>query len=155
MQILDTLLGKEIVDALIGTLYAQDDDFPEIHQSYLAAIDTLNRVLGQDAKHSVQKYTAAIEQQCASNLFFAGVLGIQMNLEHFRNPMAPNCTWEQVDYDDYIHNAIECHWKGVLSHDFTPGAVYQEAKTIGADFVRIGSHLVNLKRSSNVLYSMR
>ena len=92
MQILDTLLGKQIVDALIRTLYTQDDDFPEIHQSYLAAIDTLNRVLGQDAKHSVQKYTAAIEQQCASNLFFAGVLGIQMNLEHFRNPMAPNPT---------------------------------------------------------------
>lgn len=51
-----------------------------------------------------------------------------------------------------IHNAIECHWKGVLSHDFTPGAVYQEAKTIGADFARIGSHLVNLKRSSDVAF---
>ncbi|MGM9661321.1 MAG: beta-galactosidase trimerization domain-containing protein, partial [Faecousia sp.] len=51
-----------------------------------------------------------------------------------------------------IHNAIECHWKGVLSHDFTPGAVYQEAKTIGADFARIGSQLVNLKRSSDVAF---
>ena len=51
-----------------------------------------------------------------------------------------------------IHNAIECHWKGVLSHDFTPGAVYQEAKTIGADFARIGSHVVNLKRSSDVAF---
>ena len=51
-----------------------------------------------------------------------------------------------------IHNAIECHWKGVLSHDFTPGAVYQEAKTIGADFARIGSHLVNLKRHSDVAF---
>lgn len=51
-----------------------------------------------------------------------------------------------------IHNAIESHWKGVLSHDFTPGAVYQEVKTIGADFARIGSHLVNLKRSSQVAF---
>ncbi|MDY4223011.1 MAG: beta-galactosidase trimerization domain-containing protein, partial [Candidatus Faecousia sp.] len=51
-----------------------------------------------------------------------------------------------------IHNAIECHWKGVLSHDFTPGAVYQEAKTIGADLERIGSHLVNLKRKSDVAF---
>lgn len=49
-----------------------------------------------------------------------------------------------------IHNAIESHWKGVLSHDFTPGAVYQEAKTIGADFARLSPHLVNLKRISNV-----
>lgn len=49
-----------------------------------------------------------------------------------------------------IHNAIESHWKGVLSHDFTPGAVYQEAKTIGGDLARIGSRLVNLKRTSEV-----
>ena len=49
-----------------------------------------------------------------------------------------------------IHNAIESHWKGVLSHDFTPGAVYQEAKTIGGDLAHIGSRLVNLKRTSEV-----
>ena len=49
-----------------------------------------------------------------------------------------------------IHNAIESHWKGVLSHDFTPGAVYQEAKTIGVDLARIDSRLVNLKRTSEV-----
>ena len=49
-----------------------------------------------------------------------------------------------------IHNAIESHWKGVLSHDFTPGAVYQEAKTIGADFARLSPHLVNLNRKSDV-----
>lgn len=49
-----------------------------------------------------------------------------------------------------IHNAIESYWKGVLSHDFTPGAVYQEAKTIGADFARLSPHLVNLNRKSDV-----
>lgn len=101
-QILDALLGKQLVDALIETLYIQDDDFPEIHQAYLAAIDTLKTALAPDAKYSVQKYVTAIEQQCASNLFFAGVQGLKMNLEHFRNPMAPNCTWAQVDYDDYL-----------------------------------------------------
>lgn len=49
-----------------------------------------------------------------------------------------------------IHNAKESHWKGVLSHDFTPGAVYQEAKTIGADFARLSQQLRNLKRKSDV-----
>lgn len=49
-----------------------------------------------------------------------------------------------------IHNGIECHWKGVLSHDLTPGATYREAATIGRDFARLGSHLVNLKRRSPV-----
>ena len=51
-----------------------------------------------------------------------------------------------------IHNAIECHWKGVLSHDFTPGAVYREAKTIGADFVRLSPRLKNLQRRSDVAF---
>lgn len=49
-----------------------------------------------------------------------------------------------------IHNGIESHWKGVLSHDFTPGAVYREAADIGAEFARLGPHLVNLKRKSKV-----
>ena len=49
-----------------------------------------------------------------------------------------------------IHNAIESHWKGVLSHDLTPGAAYREIASIGADLNRIGSHLVNLQRRSPV-----
>ena len=49
-----------------------------------------------------------------------------------------------------IHNAIESHWKGVLSHDFTPGAVYQETAAIGKDFARLSPQLVNLKRKSDV-----
>lgn len=47
-----------------------------------------------------------------------------------------------------IHNAIESYWKGVLSHDLGENATYREAATIGADFQRIGSHLVNLKKKN-------
>lgn len=49
-----------------------------------------------------------------------------------------------------IHNAIECHWKGVLSHDLTPGAAYREIASAGRDFRRLGGHLVNLRRKSPV-----
>lgn len=49
-----------------------------------------------------------------------------------------------------IHNGIECHWKGVLSHDLIPGATYREAASIGRDFERLGSRLANLKRRSPV-----
>lgn len=49
-----------------------------------------------------------------------------------------------------IHNGIECYWKGVLSHDLIPGAVYREAASIGRDFARLGSHLVNLRRKNRV-----
>jgi beta-galactosidase len=49
-----------------------------------------------------------------------------------------------------IHNSFESYWKGLLSHDFSEGAVYQEACTIGADFTRIGSHVMHLKKKNRV-----
>ncbi len=47
-----------------------------------------------------------------------------------------------------IHNSFETYWKGLLSHDFAENEVYREACTIGSDFARIGSHLVNLKKKN-------
>ncbi|MDO5538905.1 MAG: beta-galactosidase [Eubacteriales bacterium] len=47
-----------------------------------------------------------------------------------------------------IHNAIESYWKGILSHDFSPGAVYQEALTIGKDFRRLSDKLLHLKKEN-------
>ena len=49
-----------------------------------------------------------------------------------------------------IHNAIECYWKGVLSHDLTPGKAYEEVASIGRDMRRLSPKLVNLKRTSRV-----
>jgi beta-galactosidase len=49
-----------------------------------------------------------------------------------------------------IHNSAETYWKGLLSHDFEPNPTYNEAKTIGADFERLGSHLANLKKKNDV-----
>ncbi|TQR97608.1 beta-galactosidase [Paenibacillus ottowii] len=47
-----------------------------------------------------------------------------------------------------IHNSFETYWKGLLSHDFEPNPVYEEAKTIGKDFARLSTHLVNLKKKN-------
>lgn len=49
-----------------------------------------------------------------------------------------------------IHNSAETYWKGVLSYDFEPNEVYDEAKTIGKDFARLSPHLINLKKSNKV-----
>lgn len=43
-----------------------------------------------------------------------------------------------------IHNSFETYWKGLLSHDFKPNPVYNEAKTIGRDFARLSQALVDL-----------
>ena len=49
-----------------------------------------------------------------------------------------------------IHNSVETYWKGLLSHDFQPNPTYEEAKTIGRDFRRLGEKLANLKKTNNV-----
>ena len=49
-----------------------------------------------------------------------------------------------------LHNAIESYWKGVLSHDFSEGAVYKEACVIGNEWKRIGDHLKNLQKKNSV-----
>lgn len=49
-----------------------------------------------------------------------------------------------------IHNSAETYWKGLLSHDFLPNPVYNEAKTIGADFERLSAQLVNLRKHNQV-----
>jgi beta-galactosidase len=49
-----------------------------------------------------------------------------------------------------IHNSAETYWKGLLSHDFEPNSTYEEAKTIGADFKKLASHLVNLTKKNEV-----
>ncbi|WP_308722701.1 beta-galactosidase [Paenibacillus polysaccharolyticus] len=49
-----------------------------------------------------------------------------------------------------LHNSFETYWKGLLSHDFEPNPVYNEAQTIGHDFARLSPKLVNLKKTNRV-----
>jgi len=49
-----------------------------------------------------------------------------------------------------IHNSAETYWKGLLSHDFEPNPTFEEAKTIGADFKKLGPDLANLKKKNDV-----
>ncbi|MHA7963914.1 beta-galactosidase [Paenibacillus sp. CAU 1782] len=47
-----------------------------------------------------------------------------------------------------IHNSIETYWKGLLSHDLGSNPTYEEAKTIGRDFAKLSSKLINLKKKN-------
>ena len=105
-HVIDNLLGSRIVDALVATLYNQVSDFPETHQNYLSAIDKLKEELGEDNQHHVRKLVAAIDMKCSGQLFYFGLQGLKMNCDHFLNPMTPNCTWPQIDFDDFIRTEI-------------------------------------------------
>ncbi len=47
-------------------------------------------------------------------------------------------------------NAFETYWRGLLAQDYKPNALYAEAKTIGADFKRIGPKLAGMTKRNQV-----
>jgi len=49
-----------------------------------------------------------------------------------------------------IHNAIESYWKGILSHDLKPNRIYNECSEVGNEWKKIGSQLVNLKKTNKI-----
>lgn len=50
-------------------------------------------------------------------------------------------------------NAIETYWRGLLTQDYKPNPVYEEASTVGADFKRLGPKLAGMtKRNSVAIY---
>jgi beta-galactosidase len=50
-------------------------------------------------------------------------------------------------------NAIETYWRGLLTQDYKPNPVYEEASTVGADLKRLGPKLAGMtKRNSVAIY---
>lgn len=105
-QVMEYLMGTEVVDSLIETLCRQAPKFHQIYKQYRAAIEQLRGA--PERGESTDQLVAAVNQQCAACLLFSGSLGLKMNYEHFMNPTLPNCTWPQVDYDDYLPTDIAC-----------------------------------------------
>jgi beta-galactosidase len=47
-------------------------------------------------------------------------------------------------------NAIETYWRGLLTQDYKPNPVYEEASTVGADFKRLGPKLAGMTKRNRV-----
>jgi beta-galactosidase len=73
----------------------------------------------------------------------------QLRLQAFSH-LASGATMVAYWHWHSIHNSFETYWKGLLSHDLAPNPVYEEARTIGADFARLAPHLANLKKPNKV-----
>lgn len=85
--ILDQFSDKEIYDSLIQMMENHFQDFPEVQQKYLRAMDALQKDLGEA---SITKEKEAIRREIASTLFFSGWLGLQANLDYYLDPVAGN-----------------------------------------------------------------
>ena len=49
-----------------------------------------------------------------------------------------------------LHNSFETYWKGLLSQDFEPNALYEEAAKFGAEIQQVGKRLVDLRKCNKV-----
>lgn len=102
--ILNLLTGEELLDSLIAAMEDNFQDFPEIRQKYIQAMDNLQNILGEDP---VQKEKDAICQQIASSIVFSGVLGIQANYHYFSDPVGGN--FLNADPEVYLRENIARH----------------------------------------------
>jgi len=96
-----------------------------------------------------------LETQAQGNFGFLPYPG-QLRLQAFSH-LAGGADCVEYWHWHSIHNACESYWKGVLSHDLTPGETYREAAAIGRDLQRLSPHLLHLKKRARaaVLVSSR
>ena len=87
-EIWDFLMGNGTVQALETVMAQNFEDFAETQQKYFDAIAVLQESLGDSAVISPEEVMKAIEQQTASYLLFAGLLGFKANWDHFIDPVA-------------------------------------------------------------------
>lgn len=137
----EQLTGLGTADALVEQMLQHIDGFQEDHSRYLSAVNKLRAELGEP----VDKAVTAIRKCTASDLLFAGFLGLKMNYDHFVNPMTPNCTWPQVDYNDYLreniaHSLPEYQLANAVLSDFYRSLTAQQKETYCA-IAEYESHL--------------
>lgn len=92
------LFGQDMESMVCHGLRKCMKDFPQIEADYEKARENIIHQLGEEA----QRLCQSVSDQVYAALFFAGVQGLRMNRDHFQNPLMPDCTWPQVDYDNCV-----------------------------------------------------
>ena len=88
MKTVDTIIRQLTEPSVLlrevkETLRTLDPEYPDVEKLYLQAVGTLEREVGPRAK----EYLAALEQEIASDIIFAGWQGFKLNLDCFTNPV--------------------------------------------------------------------
>lgn len=98
--VVNQLLGKGIVEALVALMSENFPDFSEFQKQYLETMHVLQTELGDTAESLVQEEMGAIEKQIASQFLFSAYLGIKANFDNFMNPVARS--FLGVDFEGYL-----------------------------------------------------
>ena len=92
------LFGQDVESMVCHGLRKCMKDFHQIEADYKKAQENIIQQLGEEAQWLCQ----SVSNQVCAVLLFAGVQGLRMNCDHFRNPLMPDCTWPQLDYDNCV-----------------------------------------------------
>ena len=118
-----------------GSSMAGDYTRSLVHTNFLVT-ETNAQTLGADSKHQLPPYDG------------------QLRLDAYTHT-ATGANMVAYWHWHSLHYGLETYFKGVLSHDLEPNRAYAEITKTAHELRRIGSEIVNLKRSNNVaiLYS--
>ena len=92
----EQLTGEHITEDIIGRLEEMFEDFPQVRNRYLSAMEKLTKTQGTATATEMD----AINSQLQSLVLFSGMLGLKANLDHFIDPVARN--FLDVDTDVYL-----------------------------------------------------
>ena len=101
---LNQLNKHTMMDFLIAMVEENFQDFPDVQQGYILAMETLQNSIGENAVH---KEREAICQQIASTILFSVVLGVQANYHYFSDPVGGN--FLNADPEVYLRENIAKH----------------------------------------------
>ncbi|MBQ7329425.1 MAG: hypothetical protein IJX01_05920 [Oscillospiraceae bacterium] len=92
----EQLTGERITEDIIGRLEEMFEDFPQVRNRYLSAMEKLTKTQGTATATEMD----AINSQLQSLVLFSGMLGLKANLDHFIDPVARN--FLDVDTEVYL-----------------------------------------------------
>lgn len=107
-EIKDLMVGKSVITNLADLLRANDEEFAESEQKYLAAVETLRSELPAEFVPTLDEYLAACESDVISGVAYAGYLGFRVNLENFHHPIGID--FVHLDTIDYLKDHLFGHF---------------------------------------------
>ena len=80
------MTGPGVLDALTALLREKDKNFPPLEARFEEAAANIRRILGPEGTPDFEKHLADLRQEVTAQMVYAGHLGYQANLMHFRSP---------------------------------------------------------------------
>ncbi len=94
-----TEIRAELVAGLFAFLEANTDDFKDIQKAYKDCLLMIGEELGGKVPYAAELFLL-IEQQLKTEITYSFYLGVQANMEYFRNPVANN--FLDVDFEVFL-----------------------------------------------------